>query len=115
MVLHEPGEVGWEGRIEFPAVNPVGQVLYNPQAPVLSVAPGTIGMVHLITIENPGPVEEVVNQAVDGNHVLPDPPVVPPGISCQEQTRQRHVGELRADIRNRADFPDEGLEEVVNG
>ena len=96
------GKSGWEGRVELPAVNPVGEVVYHPQAPVLSVAPGSIGVVELVAVQNPGPVEEVVDQAVDGNHVGPDPPVVPPGISRQEEARQGHVGELRADIGNGA-------------
>ena len=71
MVLNEPGEVGWKGGIELPAVNVFGQVLYHPQAPLLSVAPGSIGMVELVAVQNPGPVKEVVDQAVDGNHVRP--------------------------------------------
>ena len=71
-------------------------------------------MVELVTVQNPGPVKEVVDQAIDRNHVRPDPPVVPPGISRQEEARQGHVGELRTDVRNGCDFPDEGLEEVVD-
>ena len=65
IVLNEPGEVGWEGRIELPAVNSIGEVVYHPQAPVLTVTPGPVTVVELVAVQNPGPVEEVVNQAVD--------------------------------------------------
>ena len=33
VVLHEPGEVGREGRVELPAVNSIGEVLYHPKHP----------------------------------------------------------------------------------
>ena len=85
MVLNEPGEAGWKGRIELPAVNPAGQVLYHPQAPVLGVAPGPVSVVELVAVQNPGPVEEVVDEAVDGDHVRPDLPVVPPGIAVKNR------------------------------
>lgn len=111
MVLNEPGKIGREGRIELPAVNPVGEVLYHPQTPVGGVAPGPVGVVELVAVQNPGPVEEVVDEGIDRNHVGPDLAVVPTGVSRQEETRQGHVGELRADIRNGADFPDEAVEE----
>ena len=113
MVLNEPGKVGWESRIELPAVNPIGEVVYDSQAPVLSVAPRSIGVVELVTAKYPGPVEEVVDEAVDRNHVGPDLAVVPPWINRQEEARQRHVGELRADIGNGADFPDEAVEKLI--
>jgi hypothetical protein len=71
MVLNEPGKTGREGRIELPAVNSIGEVLYHPQAPVLRVAPGPVGVVELVSTQYPSPVEEVVNEAVDRNHVGP--------------------------------------------
>ena len=97
------------------AVNMLGQVLYHPQTPLLSVAPGSIGVVELVAVQNSGPVKKGVHEAVDGYHVGPDLAVVPAGIGGQEQTRQGHVGELRADIRNGGDFLDEALEEVGEG
>jgi hypothetical protein len=62
MVLNEPGEVGWEGWIELSAVNSIGEILNHPQAPFLCMATGPIGMVELVVVQNPGPVEEVVDR-----------------------------------------------------
>jgi hypothetical protein len=115
IVLNETRKVGREGRIELPAVNSGREVVYDSQAPFLGVAPGSIGVVELVTAKYPGPVEEVVDEGVYRDHVLPDPPVVPPGVSGQEEARQGHVGELRADIRNGCDFPNEAVEEVGDG
>ena len=115
MVLNEPGKVGREGRVELPAVNVAGQVLYHPQTPLSAVAPGPVGMVKLVAVQNPGPVEEVVDQAVDGNHVETHAAVVPAGVAGQEQAGQGHVSELRADVGNGGDFPDEALEALIDG
>jgi hypothetical protein len=82
IVLNKPGKAGRKGGVELSAVDPAGEVLYHPQAPVLGVAPGAIRMVELVAVQNPGPMEEVVYQAVDRNHVRPHPPVVPPGIAA---------------------------------
>ena len=56
-----------------------------------------------------------MHQAVDGNHVETHPAVVPAGVAGQKQAGQGHVGELRADIGNGGDFPDEAMEELVDG
>ena len=115
VVLNEPGEVGREGRIELPAVNPAGEVVDHPQTPGVGVAPGPVGMVSPVVRQNPGPVEESVDQAVDRNHVETHLAVVPAGVAGQEQARQRHVGELRADVGNGGDFPDEVVEPLIDG
>lgn len=111
VVLNEPGKVGWKGGIELPAVNAVGQVLYHPHTPLFRVAARSIGMVELAAIQNSGPVQEVVNQAVDGNHVKPHLAVVPAG---QEQAGQGHVSEFGANIGNCRDFSDEGVEKFID-
>jgi hypothetical protein len=79
----------WAGRggIELPAVNPAREVLYHPKAAILSVAPGPIGMVELIVVEDSGPVEEVVDQAVDGNQVESHSMVVPARVTKISRTR----------------------------
>jgi hypothetical protein len=115
VVLNEPGKEGGEGGVELPAVNVAGQVLYHPQTSGSTVAPGPIGMVSPVVGQNPGPVEEVVHQAVDGNHLMADAAVVPAGIGGEEEPRQRHLGELRADVGNGRDLSDEALEELTHG
>ena len=84
VVLNEPGKVGREGRIELPAVNPAGEVVYHPQTPSFGVAPVPIGMVNPVVGQDPGPVEESVHQAVDRNHVEAHVAVVPAGVAGQE-------------------------------
>ena len=115
VVLYEPGKVGREGRVELPAVNAAGQVLYHPQTSGGGVVPGPVGMVKLVVSQDPGPVEEGVHQSVDGNHVQALLAVVPAGVAGQEQAGQSHVSQLRADVGNGGDFPDEALEEVIDG
>jgi len=114
MVLDQPGEVRWEGGVKLPAVNATGQVLNHPQTPFFRVAPGPIGVVKLVKTQYPGPVEEIVHQAVDGNHVQTHSAVVPAGVEGQEEGGHGHVGELGADIGNSGDFLYEGLEEVID-
>jgi hypothetical protein len=60
--------------------------------------------------QNSGSVKEVMDEAVDRNHLFPDVAVVPPRASRQKQARQRHVGELRNDVRNRRNFLDEPIQ-----
>ena len=89
----------------------------DPESPPNTLFPcgtGPVRMVELVTTEDPGPVEEVMDQAVDGNHVQPHPAVVPAGVAGQEEAGQCHVGELGADIGNSGDFLYEGLEEVID-
>ena len=49
------------------------------------MAPGPISMLQLVIVQNPGPVEEVVDQAVDGNHVEAYVTVVPARVAGQKQ------------------------------
>ena len=113
VVLNEPGEVGWEGRIELSAVNVFGQVLHHPQAPVGGVAPGSIGVVELVAVKYPGPVEEVVDEGVDRNHVAPDLPETHPVIGA---VRKRHDSAMWASFGPTfamvVTFPMSVLEEV---
>jgi len=81
IVLNEPGKAGRKGGVELSAVNPAGEVLYHPQAPILGVAPGPVGVVKPVARQNPGPVEEIVDEAVDRDHLFPDVAVVPPRAS----------------------------------
>jgi hypothetical protein len=71
-------------------------------------------MVQLVVVKNAGPVEEVVDQAVDGNQVESYATVVPAGVAGQEEAGQGHVGELRADVGDGGDFSDEILHELIN-
>ena len=42
-------------------------------------------MVQLVAVQNSGPVEEVVDEAVDGNHVQPHVAVVPAGVAVKNR------------------------------
>ena len=67
-MLHEPWENGQEGRIEGPGVDLLSHQGNNVSAAAWPVAPRAIGVFSLEPIQDPGAVQEIVHQGVDGDH-----------------------------------------------
>src|SRR2546421_12756752 len=71
-VLHEPREGLWESRIELPGVNLFGDGLNNVGTAAGPIASQPIGVVRVEPMQDPGPVQKIVNEGVDGDHAAAD-------------------------------------------
>jgi hypothetical protein len=67
-VLDEPGKGLRKRWIELPGVDPLGHGCNNVGAAAGPVAGRTIQVVRVEPGQNPGPVQKVMNQRVDGDH-----------------------------------------------
>src|SRR5436190_5111471 len=71
-VLDEPRKYLWKGRIEGRRVDLAGDAPQN-----VSAAPGrettrSVGMISCVSSQNPGPMQEIVDQGVDNNEARPN-------------------------------------------
>jgi hypothetical protein len=71
-VLHEPGKRRREGRIELASVNVRREQTENAGAPSRPVAPISVGMVGAQPPQDPGSVQETMDQGVDGHEGCAD-------------------------------------------
>jgi hypothetical protein len=70
--LHEPGKYLRKGAIELPGVDPAGNQPDNVGAAAWPVAAGPVGMGGLEPAQDPGPVQEIVDQGIDRDQVHAD-------------------------------------------
>jgi len=68
--LHEPGKRRREGRIELPSINARGEQTENAGAPSRPVAPVSVRVVGAQPPQDPGSVQEIMDQGVDGHEGL---------------------------------------------
>src|SRR3984893_16419163 len=70
--LHEPRENGREGRIERTGVDLLGDQPNDIGAAAWPVAAGPVRVGSLEPSKDPGPVQEIVDQGIDGDQVHAD-------------------------------------------
>ena len=66
-VLHEPGKRRGEGRIELASINARDEQTENAGAPSRPIAPVPIRMVGAQPPQDPGSVQDIMDQGVDGD------------------------------------------------
>ena len=64
--LHEPRKRRGESRIELPSINARGEQTENAGAPSRPVAPLSVRMIGAQPPQDPGSVQEIMDQGVDG-------------------------------------------------
>ena len=65
--LHEPRKRRREGRVELASVDVGGDQIENVGAPALAVAPVPVRMVGAQPSQDPGSVQEIMDESVDGH------------------------------------------------
>jgi hypothetical protein len=70
-VLHEPGKRRREGRIELPSIDVRREQAENAGAPSRPVALVSVRMVGAQPLQDPGSVQEIMDQGVDRTKVAP--------------------------------------------
>jgi hypothetical protein len=71
-VLDEPGKGLWKAGVELSGIDPLGYGCNNVGAATGSVASRTVLVLRLEPLQDPGPVQKVMNQRVDGDHAAAD-------------------------------------------
>jgi hypothetical protein len=71
-VLDEPGKGLRKRWIELPGIDPLGHVLNDVGAAAESVASQPVLVLRLEPLQDPGPVQKIVHQGVDGDHAAAD-------------------------------------------
>ena len=99
--LYEPGENRRESAVELPSVDLAGNQPDNVGAAAWPVAAGPVGMGGLEPAQDPGPVQEVVDQGIDGDQVHANFQPPRANVSGADQNaRHRHGQDL---VRNAVD------------
>ena len=89
--LYEPGEDLREGTVELPGVDLAGNQPDNVGAAAWPVAAGPVWMASLEPAQDPGPVQEIVDQGIDRNQVHTDLQPLGANVSRADQDAgQRH-------------------------
>ena len=105
--LYEPWKRRWEGRVELPSIDVGREDTDDAGAPSRLVAPVAVRMVGAQAPQNPGSVQEIMDQGVDGYQVRADfEPQRPSLSSAQQQVRHGHRQDLVShpiDVPQRAD------------
>ena len=70
--LHEPGKDLWKGPVELPSIDLLGDQPNDVGTAARPVATGAIRMIGVESVEDPGPMQKVVYQGVDGDHARAD-------------------------------------------
>jgi hypothetical protein len=71
-VLHEPGKRRGESRIELPSFDVRREQTENAGAPSRPIAPVSVRMVGAQPPQDPGSVQEIMDQGVDGDEGCAD-------------------------------------------
>ncbi|WP_210331330.1 hypothetical protein [Methylocystis sp. H62] len=97
-VLDETRKDRWICRIELSSIDPLGKARDNRRASVWRITSGAIGVLRPKPTEHPRPVQKIMNERVDGDHVCAGRhPSLALRIAREQQVRQHHVPELWAD------------------
>src|SRR4029077_3198495 len=99
--MYEPGKNRRESAVELPSVDLAGNQPDNVGAAAWPVAAGPVGMGGLEPAQDPGPVQEVVDQGIDGDQVHANFQPPRANVSGADQNaRHRHGQDL---VRNAVD------------
>jgi hypothetical protein len=91
--FHEPGEDLREGTVELPGVDLAGNQPDNVGAAAWPVTAGTVRMGGLEPGQDPGPVQEIVDQGIDRDQVHADFQPPRANISGTNQNARQGHGE----------------------
>jgi hypothetical protein len=84
-MLNEPGKIARKTPVKGSGVDPLRQVLDDVGATALGITGSSIGVRCAATFQNAGPVQEIVDEGVNGHHGLaglePDGPLAARAIS----------------------------------
>ena len=101
-VLHEPREVGGEGAIEHTGVDFSGNAGNDIGAAAWPVAARAVRMGCLEPAQDPGPVQKIVDQGIDGDQLHADfEPLGADSSGADQNAGQRHCQDL---VRNAVDI-----------
>ncbi len=108
-MLDEPGKDVWKRRIDLSGINPPGNGKQDICAAAGSVAARAIRVGRLKPMEDPGAMQEVVDQGIDDDDRRTNgEPVGPSRSSPDQQPRQRHADGLVGDPIDTLQRADEG-------
>ena len=108
--LHEPGKRREESRIELASINARGEQTENAGAPSRLVAPVSVRMIGAQSPQNPGSVQEIVDQGVDSYEGCADfDPQRPSLAGAQQQRRQSHRQDFVSHPVHVTEWPNNGL------
>ena len=100
--LHEPGKDLWKGPVELPSIDLLGDQPNDVGTAARPVATGAIRMIGVESVEDPGPMQKVMNQGVNGDHARADfePPRADVGGAEQNvgQAKGQHLVRNPVDI-----------------
>ncbi len=101
--LHEPGEDLRKIAVELPSVDLAGNQPNDIGAAAWPVAAGPVRMGSLKPSQDPGPVQKVVDQSIDGDQLHPDFQPLRANVSRADQNvREAHRQDL---VSNAVDIP----------
>ena len=101
--LHEPGEDRREGTVELPGVDLAGNLPDNVGAAAWPVTAGPVWMASLEPAQDPGPVQEIVDQGIDRDQVHAD--FQPPRANISGTNQNARQGHGEHLVRNAVDIP----------
>ena len=111
--LHEPRKRRRERWIELAGVDVGCKEMENFSAPSRPVASIPVRMVSAQPVEDPGSVQEIVDEGVDSHEGRADfDPQRPSAACCQQQVRQRHRQHL---VGNAIDVPERADDRFAQG
>ena len=108
--LHEPLKCGREGRVELASINARRQEPENAGAASRLIASVPVRVVGAETAQDPGSVQEIMDQGVDSNEGRAD--FEPQRLSvagAEQQRRQRHGQDLIRHPIDVSDWANDGL------
>jgi hypothetical protein len=105
--LHEPGKVGRKAAVEATSIDLPGNTANDSGAAAWPVTARAVRVVSLEPAQDPGPVQKVVDQGIDGDQLHTDLFPFRPNISSADQNAgQRHRQHLVGNAVNIAQrFP----------
>jgi hypothetical protein len=97
-VLNKPWKRPWKTAVELPRVDQLGNRLDDFGAAAKPVAGEAVAVVGSEPAQDSGPVQEIVDQGVDGDHAAADlAPAAPAAWGAEEQDGQGHHQDLVGD------------------
>ncbi len=101
--LDEPGEDLRETAVELTSIDLCGNQPHNIGAAIWPVAAGAVGMGRVEPSQDPGPMQEIVDQGIDGDQVHPNFQPPRANVSGADQNvREAHRQDL---VSNAVDIP----------
>ena len=114
--LHEPGKYLREGPVELPRIDLLGDQANDVGAAAWPVAAGAVRMGGFEPIQDPGPMQEIVDQSIDRDQLHADFEPFRANVSSADQNAGQGHGQHL--VRNPVDIAqwfDQGISDLRNG